>query len=55
MLEIPGLSFGNSLRDMLSGDTLAGAMRFIQTILQALMIALGYMAALVLFNQQIGG
>ncbi len=55
MLEIPGLSFGNSLRDMLSGDTLAGTMRFIQTILQALMIALGYMAALVLFNQQIGG
>lgn len=55
MLEIPGLSFGNSLRDMLSGDTLAGAMRFIQTVLQALMIALGYMAALVLFNQQIGG
>ena len=55
MLEIPGLSFGNSLRDMLSGDTLAGAIRFIQTILQALMIALGYMAALVLFNQQLGG
>ena len=55
MLEIPGLSFGNSLRDMLSGDTLAGAMRLIQTVLQALMIALGYMAALVLFNQQVGG
>ena len=55
MLEIPGLSFGNALRDMLSGDTLAGAMRFIQAILQALMIALGYMAALLLFNQQIGG
>ena len=55
MLEIPGLSFGNALRDMLCGDTLAGTMRFIQTILQALMIALGYMAALVLFNQQIGG
>ena len=55
MLEIPGLSFGNSLRDMLSGDTLAGSMRLVQTILQALMIALGYMAALMLFNQQIGG
>ena len=55
MLEIPGLSFGNALRDLLCGDTLAGTMRFIQAILQALMIALGYMAALVLFNQQIGG
>ena len=55
MLEIPGLSFGNALRDLLCGDTLAGTMRFIQAILQALMIALGYMAALVLLHQQIGG
>ncbi len=55
MLEIPGLSFGNALRDLLCGDTLAGTMRFIQAILQALMIALGYMAALVLLRQQIGG
>jgi uncharacterized membrane protein YjjP (DUF1212 family) len=55
MLEIPGLSFGNALRDLLCGDTLAGTMRFIQAIIQALMIALGYMAALVLLRQQIGG
>lgn len=55
MLEIPGLSFGNALRDLLCGDTLAGTMRLIQALLQTLMIALGYMAALVLFNQQIGG
>ncbi len=55
MLEIPGLSFGNALRDLLCGDTLAGTMRFIQAVLQALMIALGYMAALVLLRQQIGG
>ena len=55
MLEIPGLSFGNALRDLLCGDTLAGTMRLIQTVLQALMVALGYMAALVLLRQQIGG
>ena len=55
MLEIPGLSFGNALRDLLCGDTLAGTMRLIQALIQTLMIALGYMAALVLFNQQIGG
>ena len=55
MLEIPGLSVGNALRDLLCGDTLAGTMRFIQAILQALMVALGYMAALVLLRQQIGG
>ena len=55
MLEIPGLSFGNALRDLLCGDTLSGTMRFIQAVLQALMIALGYMGALVLLRQQIGG
>ena len=55
MLEIPGLSFGNALRDLLCGDTLAGTMRFIQAVLQALMIALGYMAAFILLRQQIGG
>ena len=46
MLEIPGLSFGNALRDMLGGDTLAGTMRFIQAVLLTLVIAIGYMAAL---------
>lgn len=55
MLEIPGLSFGNALRDLLCGDTLSGTLRFIQAILQALMVAMGYMAALVLLRQQIGG
>jgi uncharacterized membrane protein YjjP (DUF1212 family) len=55
MLEIPGLSFGNALRDLLCGDTLAGTMRLIQAILQTLMIALGYMAALTLYNHLIGG
>ncbi len=55
MLEIPGLSFGTSLRDLLCGDTLAGTMRLIQAIVQALMIALGYMAALVLLDGRIGG
>ncbi len=54
MLEIPGLSFGNALRDLLCGDTLAGTMRLIQAILQTLMIAVGYMAALLLF-ERIGG
>ncbi len=55
MLEIPGVAFGNALRDLLGGDTLAGSLRFIQAILQALMIALGYMAALMLCGQLGGG
>ena len=54
MMEIPGMVFGNALRDLLCGDTLSGSMRMIQAILQALMIALGYMAAIGL-GQQIWG
>ncbi|MBQ9780758.1 MAG: threonine/serine exporter family protein [Clostridia bacterium] len=51
MLEIPGMAFGNALRDMLCGDTLAGAMRFIQAILQALIMAAGYLGAMMLIGQ----
>lgn len=51
MLEIPGMAFGNALRDMLCGDTLAGALRFIQAILQALIMAAGYLCAMMLIGQ----
>ena len=53
MLEIPGVAFGISLRDLLCGDTIAGSIRLVKAIVQALMIALGYLAALVLQGQQI--
>lgn len=48
MLVIPGLAFGNALRDLLCGEIIAGSMRFIQAVLAALMIALGYMAAFIM-------
>lgn len=54
MLEIPGMSFGNSLRDLLCGDTLAGTMRFIQAVLQALIMAVGYLGAMLLFGRILG-
>lgn len=54
MLEIPGMAFGNALRDMLCGDTLAGALRFIQAILQALVMAAGYLGAMTLVGQLTG-
>ncbi len=47
---VPGLAFGNSLRDMLGGDTLAGMMRLFHTVLVALMLALGFAAALFMFQ-----
>jgi uncharacterized membrane protein YjjP (DUF1212 family) len=46
MLVVPGLSFGNSLRDLLYGDTLSGILQLIQSILLATVIAFGYTFAL---------
>lgn len=54
MLEIPGMAFGNALRDLLCGDILAGTLRFIQAILQALIMAAGYLGAMILVGQFTG-
>lgn len=42
MLFIPGIAFTNSLRDMFSGDTLTGILRFLESILLAIIIASGF-------------
>ncbi len=54
MLEIPGIAFGNALRDLLSGDTIAGSIRLVQALLQACIMAVGYLAAMILFRQVLG-
>lgn len=46
MLLIPGLALTNSLRDLFSGDTISGLMRFIEAILLAVIIALGFVLVL---------
>ncbi len=48
MLLIPGVSFGNSMRDLLSGDTLTGTIKVVQAIITAVMMALGYALSLLL-------
>ena len=45
MLLIPGIPFTNSLRDMFSGDTITGLIRFMESLLLALVIALGFTVA----------
>ena len=50
MLLIPGVSFGTSLRDMLCGDLMAGALRLLQSLLIAVVIACGFGAAIVLIG-----
>jgi len=42
MLLIPGIALTNSLRDMFSGNTMSGMLRFLEAIIMALVIALGF-------------
>lgn len=50
MLLIPGIFMTNAIRDMLVGDTVAGTMRFVETMLWAIALAGGFMTALLLFD-----
>ncbi len=49
MLLIPGVAFTNSLRDMFSGDTITGLIRFMESVLLAVIIAFGFNIAGFLF------
>lgn len=48
MTLVPGISFGTALRDLLIGDLATGSLRTLSAVLQALMIAFGYMLAVAL-------
>ncbi len=45
MSLIPGIGLTNSLRDLFTGDTITGILRFMEAVLLALAIALGYWVA----------
>ena len=46
MLLIPGIAITNSMRDLLMGDTISGAMRLIESVLWAGALAFGFMASM---------
>ena len=46
MLLIPGIAITNSVKDMLVGDTIAGTMRFLESLLWAGALAGGFMASM---------
>lgn len=50
MLLVPGVAMTNATRDVIAGDTISGVMRFIESLLWASALALGYMLALVGFG-----
>ncbi len=49
MLFIPGIMFTNSLRDLFSGDTITGLIRCAESLLMAVIVALGFTFAGFLF------
>ena len=46
MMLIPGLSLGTAIFDMFNGNLISGAIRFLQSLITTVVIALGYAAAL---------
>lgn len=50
MLLIPGMSVGNAMKDMMSGDIFAGILEITEAFFTAFAIALGYACALMIFN-----
>lgn len=42
MLLIPGMAFTNSIRDIFSRDMLSGVMRFVESIVLSVLVALGF-------------
>lgn len=46
MLLIPGLAMTNSVRDILAGDTISGVMRFVESLMWALGLAIGIMLSI---------
>ena len=50
MLQIPGVAFSAALRDLLCGDVLAGSLKTVQAVLSTLMIAFGYLLAMLMMR-----
>jgi uncharacterized membrane protein YjjP (DUF1212 family) len=50
MLLIPGLAFGNAVKDLLFGDTVSGIIQFTQAILTAVMVAFGFIVAMLVYG-----
>ena len=50
MLLIPGATITNAVRDMLVGHTISGLLRLFESLLMALMLAIGFGSAMYLFG-----
>lgn len=50
MLLIPGIAFTNSIRDVITGDIIAGGLRFFEALMIAVAIAAGYTLTVLVFG-----
>lgn len=50
MILIPGVAMTSAIRDMISGDTVSGSLRLVESCLWASALALGFMCAMWLFG-----
>ncbi len=50
MTLIPGVYLGNAMRDLVCGDTLSGSLKIVQSVITAVMIAIGYAIPIFLFG-----
>ena len=50
MLLIPGLALTTSIRDVITGDTVAGLMGICDALLKAFAIAVGCVSAMLIFK-----
>lgn len=50
MLLIPGIPFTNSIRDMLSGDTMSGLLRMCECLLRTVAVAAGFVGVMTLLG-----
>ncbi len=50
MIFIPGLQMVNSIRDLLSGNTISGTLKLVEVVLTALAIVVGFGAALFVYG-----
>ena len=48
MLLIPGIAMTNSIRNMLGGNTISGAVRLLESMIWAIALAGGFMTAMLI-------
>lgn len=50
ILLLPGMAFGSAIRNLIWGDLLSGVLELLRAVIKAFMIALGYLASILLFK-----